>query len=87
MGINYVGLIMHLAGLFAAVTTFWRAGVMEEPTARRLSAIWAGLSAAVYLGSWLIFSMGWPGIIGGQMLLLGGIGVVRAIAYLRETQK
>ncbi len=87
MGIDYIGLILHGAGLFVCVTTFWRAGVMENPAERRLSVMWAGLSAIVYLASWLIFSMGWPGIIGGQVLLLVGIGVVRAIAYLRETQK
>ncbi|MGN6370691.1 MAG: hypothetical protein ACTHN5_20755 [Phycisphaerae bacterium] len=87
MAFDYLSLIMHLAGLLVSVMTFWRAGAMEEATERRLSVIWSGLSAVVYLGSWLILGMGWPGIIGGQVLLLVAIGVVRGIAYLREGQE
>jgi len=86
MGIDYVGLVFHGVGLFVCVMTFWRAAEMEEQAGRALSMIWAGMSAIVYLGSWLILGLGWPGMFGGQVVLLAGIGVVRGVGYMRSVK-
>jgi hypothetical protein len=87
MGIDYLGLVFHGVGLFVCVMTFWRAAEMEEQVGRALSMIWGGMSAIVYLASWLIFGLSWPGMIAGQVLLLVAIGVVRGVAYMRSAKE
>ena len=90
MGIDYIGLILHGAGLFVCVTTFWaHAGVMENPAERRferdlggVERLWCTWQAGYSFPAW-----GGRGLSAGRCCCWGTSRVVRAIAYLRETQK
>ena len=71
-------IVLHGVVLFICVTTYWKAGEMEDPTGSLVSAAWAGLSALVFLMTWLLLGWGWMGIIVSQVGLGIGIAIVRA---------
>jgi hypothetical protein len=78
MHFDPIGIALHLIIMGISVMTFWKAGEMEDRGGQGPSLLWALLSAPIFLTMWLALSWNWPALIGGQIALLLGIGVVRA---------
>jgi tryptophan-rich sensory protein len=87
MHFDPIGIALHLIIMGISVMTFWKAGEMEDRAGQGPSLLWASLSALIFLAMWLVFACGWPALIGGQIALLLGIGVVRAFFTPNHEEK
>ncbi len=59
--------------LLLCAFVYFKAAEMEDAS----PLLWAGLSVAVYLGTWMVLNWGILGCLGGQVALLGAITVFR----------
>jgi len=74
--------ILQFILLVVCAVAFYRAGVEDNAP----GIVWAGVSAAVFTGTWLFLREGLIGNMLGQVGVLLGIAVVRAILTHRDNQ-
>jgi hypothetical protein len=79
---DYVSLLLKLIALGVCVAGWYKAAEMEENGPSPF--IWAGISAALYLATWLVLGWGWPGIILTQIGMGLAIALIRLVIDLRK---
>ena len=84
MGVGYFQMVLRLIVMGVCIVAFWRAAKLEEIDGNMKAILWAGASAVIYGLTAYVLGWGWPGIIAGQVGLLVGIGLVRALKYMHE---
>ncbi len=66
-------LSFHLVLLIGCAVVWFKAAEIEHAS----TILWTGLSVLVFLATWLALGWGLLGCLGGQVVLLGGVTLVR----------
>jgi hypothetical protein len=74
--------LMFAMGLACAVF-YWRAAWMEKSS----PIVWAGLSVAIWAGTWIGLSWGLLGCVLAQVGLFSGITLWRTLKFLRRKDR
>ena len=73
-------LSLYLVLLFACAGVAYTAAEIEHAS----TVMWTSLSVLAFLITWLVLGWGLLGCLGGQVILLGGVTLVRLLAARKD---
>ena len=73
-------LSFHLVLLLACAALWFKAAEIEHAS----TVLWTGLSALAFLVTWLVLGWGLLGRMGGQVMLFGGVILVRLLSPRKD---